>query len=182
MRSSIIVVAVMVATAFALPAAAVAQAPTTTLDQLSFIIHNGDRVTVQDHTGQTVQGAITEVTAKELAINADGVVRRWATSEVREVRQRARDGIWNGALIGAAISGGLAALNYLDNECIGDPACARMVLFSATVGAGIGAAIDAMIRANRLVYRSPSSGVSWSLGPVVSSTKRQAGFRILLSN
>jgi hypothetical protein len=180
MRTSILVGAV--ATALALPSAAYAQAPTTTLEQLSLIARNGDRITVQDHTGGMTQGTITEINAKGLAINVDGVVRRWSASDVREVRRRASDRVWNGALIGAAISGSLAALNYLDNECHGDPACARVVLFGAAFGAGIGAGIDAMIRANRVVYQSPGRGASWSLGPVFSLSKRQASVRIVVSN
>ena len=56
-----------------------------------------------------------------------------------------RDSLVNGALIGAAIGGGLTSLYFLDNECHDDPACCQAVAAYAGIGALVGMGIDALI-------------------------------------
>lgn len=172
----------VVTTALAFPASALAQLPASTLDQLSLIVRKGDLVTVRDQTGTSTRGTITEVSADQLVVDTAGVVRRWSAGELRDVRRRTGDSVLNGAIFGAAIGGGLVSLAYLDNECRGDPACALAVLVYAAIGAGAGAGIDALIRANRLIYRSSGSRVSWSVAPAFSVHKRRAGVQITLGH
>jgi len=180
MRNSIPVFAVMTALTF--PATAAAQLPTSTLDQLSLIVRKGDLVTVQDQTGTVTRGTVSEIGTDQLVIDNAGVVRRWSAFELRDVRRREGDSLLNGAIFGAAICGGLVSLMYLDNECRGDPACAKAVLVYGTIGAGVGAGIDALIQANRLIYRNSASRVSWSVAPAFSIQQRRVGVRLSLGS
>lgn len=96
------------------------------------------------------------ITDDELALEADGSVRSWTPSQVRQIRRRMGDSVLNGALIGGAIGGGIGSLSYLDNECREEPGCIAGVLAGAAMCAGIGAVIDAFIRGDRVIYEAPA--------------------------
>jgi hypothetical protein len=176
MRNSIRIV--IVAMALACPTSALAQRPTSTLDQLGLIVSKGELVTVWDQTGRQVRGRVIEVRTDQLVIDAGDIARAWSADELREVRRHTADSVLNGAIIGAAIGGGLTSLVYLDNECRGDPVCAKAVVVYAVIGAVAGAGIDALIRANRVIYRRSGGHVSWSVAPAFSVDKRRAGVQL----
>ena len=129
----------------------------------------GTRIRGRSHGGADEIQLVIDTGDNERALPAD---------ELREVRRRAKDSIVNGAIIGAAIGGGLTSLLYLDNECRGDPACAKAVVVYAVIGAAAGAGIDALIRANRVVYHRSGGRVSWSVTPAVSVDQRRAGVHL----
>ena len=160
------------------PTSALAQRPINTLDQLGLIVSKGDLVTVWDQTGTQIRGTIIEVRTDQLVIDTGDIPRAWSADELREVRRRTNDSVLNGAIIGAAIGGGLTSLMYLDNECHGDPVCAKAVVVYAVIGAAAGAGIDALIRANRLIYRRSGASVSWSIAPAFSVDTRRAGVQL----
>jgi len=176
MRNSIPIV--VLAVALAGPASALAQLPTSTLDQLSLIVREGDLVSVRDRTGTSIRGRIMDVRTDRLIIDAGGIPRSWSADELREIRRRTHDSVLNGAIIGAVIGGGLTSSIYLDNECRGDPVCAKAVIVYAVIGAAAGAGIDALIRANPLIYRRSVSRVSWSVAPTFSVDHRGAGIQL----
>jgi hypothetical protein len=178
MRNSIPIV--VLAMALACPASALAQLPTSTLDQLSLIVREGDLVSVRDQTGTSTRGRIIEVRTDRLIVDTGGIARSWSANELLEIRRRTRDSVLNGAIIGAAIGGGLTSSIYLDNECRGDPVCAKAVIVYAVIGAAAGAGIDALIRANPLIYRRSGSRVSWSVAPTFSVDQRGAGIQLSL--
>jgi hypothetical protein len=169
---------VVVAVALACPTSALAQRLTSTLDQLSLIVSKGDLVTVQDQTGTRTRGTLIEVRTDRLVIDTGDITRAWSADELREVRRRTKDPVWNGAIIGAAISGGLTSLAYLDNECRGDPVCAKAVVVYAVIGAAAGAGIDALIRADRVIYRRSDGRVSWMVAPAFFVHKRRGGVQL----
>ena len=176
MRSSIPIVVVTLA--LACPTPALAQGPARTLDQLGLIASKGDRVTVSSQTGTRVRGRILEVGPDQLVIDTGHTVRAWSADELHEVRRSSGDSILNGAIVGAAVGGGLTSLLYLDNECRGDPACAKAVIVYAAIGAAAGAGIDALIRASPLIYRGSGGRVSWSVTPAFSVDVRRAGVQL----
>jgi hypothetical protein len=169
---------VVVAVALACPASAFAQRLTSTLDQLSLVVSKGDLVTVQDQSGTQTRGKIVEVRTDRVVIDIEDNVRTWSADELREVRKRTKDSVLNGAIIGAAIGGGLTSLAYLDNECRGDPICAKAVVVYAAIGAAAGAGIDALIRANRVIYRRSDGRMSWIVAPAFSVEQRRAGVQL----
>jgi hypothetical protein len=168
----------LVAMALACPTSAVAQGPTSTLDQLGLIVKKGDLVIVRDQTGTRTRGRILAVRTDQVVIDTGDITRAWSASELREVRRRTPDSVLNGALIGAAIGGGLTSLIYLDNECRGDPACAKAVVVYAVIGAAAGAGVDALVRADRVIYRSSGGRVSWSIAPALSVDERRVGVQL----
>jgi hypothetical protein len=144
------------------PAIALAQPPATSFADLARIVERGDTVTVVDDAQARTRGVVFAIAA-EVVLRADGVNRRWSAAGISEVRRRQPDSLWNGALIGAAIGGGLSSLNYLDNECRGDPACAQAVAIYGAIGAGVGALVDSLIRGDRSIYIRPSTS-GWQAG------------------
>jgi hypothetical protein len=74
----------------------------------------------------------------ELVLAVGGDLRRWRQADIRAIRVRGKDSIVNGILIGAAVGAALGSLNYLDNDCRGDAACAAGLALGAAVCAGAG--------------------------------------------
>jgi hypothetical protein len=176
MRSSIPIVAIAVA--LACPPPALGQEPAGTLEQLGLSVGSGDLVTVSTRTGTRVRGRILDVQTDQLVIDAGDGPRAWSADEIREVRRRTGDSVLNGAIIGAAVGGGLTSLLYLDNECRGDPDCAKAVIVYAALGAAAGAGIDALIRADRVIYRGSPGRVSWVVAPAFSVAARRVGVQL----
>ena len=86
----------------------------------------------------------------------------------------------DGALIGAAISGGLSSLIFLDNECHTDPACYQAVAIYAGLGAVVGLGIDALIRGHVVVYTArPRVQNRLVVAPIVARGGK--GVRLTLS-
>jgi hypothetical protein len=178
MRNSIPIV--VVALGLGCPTPAFAQGPTRTLDQLGLIVSRGDLVTVSSQRGTRVRGRILEVRTDQLVIDTGHTLRVWSADELHEVRRRSGDSLLSGAIIGAAVGGGLTSLLYLDNECRSDPACAKAVIVYAALGAAAGAGIDALIRANPVIYRGSGGRVSWSVTPAFSVDVRRAGVQLTI--
>jgi hypothetical protein len=176
MRSSLPIV--VAALALACPTPALAQEPTHSLDQLRLIVNRGDLVTVLSQGDARVRGRILAVQTDRLVVDTGHTLRAWSADELHEVRRRRRDSVLNGAIIGAAVGGGLTSLLYLDNECRGDPACAKAVVVYAATGAAAGAGIDALIRSNPVIYRRSAGGVSWRVSPALSVDARRAGVQL----
>lgn len=144
--------AALVASLFALPAVAWGQQPAQSLEQLKLLVTPGDDLTVMDPSGAMTRGKLSAITSEELVLDVGGRVRRWPAADIRTVGLRVKDSILNGILIGAAIGAALGSLNYLDNECRGDAACAAGLVLGAAVCAGAGGLIDSLIRPSRLIY------------------------------
>lgn len=160
-----------------LPAIALAQ-PAQSFEQAKLLLAAGDDLTVVHGSGTITRGKLSTIGSGELVVDARGGVQRWREADVREIRLRTNDSLLNGAMIGAGVGAGLGSLLYLDNECRGDPACARAVVQGAAVSAGIGALIDALIRRNRIVYQRAPTGTTWFVHPIFPGVTRRAGMRI----
>ena len=128
--------------ALAWASTASAQQPISSLEALGVLQHANSKVTVTDTSGQDFSGTITEASANALSIRIGDAVRQFPAANVRTVRVRREDSLANGALIGAAVTGGLASLAFLDNDCRDEPVCYGFVATYAGFGALIGVAID----------------------------------------
>ena len=95
------------------------------------------------------------------------------------MRLRKGDSLINGALIGAAMGGGLTSLLFLDNECRDDAACYGAVAAYGGAGALAGLAVDAMIHRTVVVYAAPpGTRQSFTATPIVA--RRRAGVRLTI--
>ena len=170
-----IVVVVVIIAIFA-PAGANAQDTVVSFDQLSTRLTPGDRVWVTDAHGREVTGRIQSLSPDALTLDANGP-RTFAPGDVSVIRDRQRDSLKNGTLIGLGIGGGLAAA-----WCIGAVAaeenpsveCAEGFVVFGGLGTLLGLGIDAVIPGRmRVVYRAPGSGgaasARLSIAPVVTA-------------
>jgi hypothetical protein len=161
--------------AFALAAA---QEPVRDFSQLNTRLRPGDTVWVTDVQGREVKGRIGTLSPDTLTLSSDEA-RSYAAADVRQMRQRRPDPLWNGALIGFAVGGGLGLGlgNFSGSWSWGDAAVGALMI--GAIGMGIGVGVDALIPGKRLVvYRAPGSSGSLparlSIAPVVTPRARGA--------
>lgn len=135
-----------------------AQPAASSLEDLKILENTNSRVTVTDTSGREFRGTVVDASDSLLSLRIGSAIRRFAAAEVRSVRVRKEDSLVNGALIGAAVGGGLTSLMFLDNECRDDPACYAAVAVYAGAGALAGLGIDALIHRSVVLYTAPAPG------------------------
>jgi hypothetical protein len=138
-----------------------AQELASSFGQLRVLVKPGDQVSVTDRAGQEVRGRIADLSSSSLELLVDGTQRRFAEGEIDSIRQRRSDPLANGAKWGFAVGAGLGALagltlaNEFDGSATG--VIPMLALAYGGMGAGIGAGIDAMVSAPRVIYARGSS-------------------------
>jgi hypothetical protein len=116
----------------------------------------GDQeITVVTTDGTTGKGVLTAIDASGVTLTLSTGTVRYDVSQIVEVRRRG-DSVWNGALIGSAAGGAFGLLGYA-HPCSGR-SCYREEFLGAfaTLGLGVGLAIDALRVGSTSVYRQPS--------------------------
>jgi hypothetical protein len=183
MRSCWIVAALVAALSLAAPAPCVAQEPVRDFSQLDTRLKPGETVWVTDAQGREVKGRIQTLSPDTLILSG-GDARTYAGVDVLELRRRRPDPLWNGALIGFAVGGGLGIGlgDFSGTWRWGDAAVGALMI--GAIGTGIGVGLDALIPGKKLVvYRSPGSGgassARLSISPLV--TRRAKGAAVSLS-
>jgi hypothetical protein len=164
-------------------ALAAAQEPVRDFSQLNTRLKPGDTVWVTDAQGREVKGEIVDLAPDSLTLKA-GPARRFGPADATLIRQRRHDPLWNGALIGFAVGGGLGLGlgNFSGSWSWGDAAVGALMI--GAIGAGIGVGIDALIPGRKVVaYRAPGPGgassARLSVAPVI--TPRAKGAAVLLA-
>ena len=149
-------------------------------DELPLVLRRGDRVTVTDNNGRSLKGRIIELSRSTLSLDARGARHDLHADDVSLIRQRRRDTLRNGALIGLGVGAFPAAIlaswaySYANNEGgspVGGAAfCAGL---SLSVAAGIGAGVDALIRRSHVIY-GPTGAAQRRLtvSPLLSGHRR----------
>jgi len=163
------------------PAAAGAQPDSVSLAELKPLAEASSTVTVIDSQGQRVRGTIVDAVRSQLSVRVGHEIRRFQAAEVRSVRLRKRDSPANGALIGASIAGGLAALMFLDNECHDDPVCYEAVAVYTGLGALAGLGIDALVRDEVVVYPAGAPRTSQAIRVVPLAGRGRKGVRLTIA-
>jgi hypothetical protein len=120
-------------------------------DELWMKIKSGDAVYVLDSSARETAGTFAKVSQSSLELLVDGQIREIPLSDVREIARRG-DPLWNGALIGAAVGGGLTAL-ACGNECTTGERVG-VIVTSALIWGAVGMGIDALIHGRTVVYRA----------------------------
>ena len=162
-------------------AAADAQPDSASLEQLKPLADASSTVTVIDSQGQRVRGTLADASRSQLSLRVGREIRRFQATEVRSVRLRKGDSLANGALIGAAIGGGPAALMFLDNECHDDPACYQAVAVYAGLGALAGLGIDALVRDETVVYSAGAPRASQAIRVAPLTGRGRKGVRLTIA-
>lgn len=133
--------------------------------------HPGEEVIVtQSTSGQEIRGHIVELSSTTLSMLVAG--RRVEVPIEAVLRIDARnDSVKNGAAIGAATMGGLAALGCF--SALGSSGlCVSSVLLYTGLGALAGAGIDALHKGRTTIYSKPSP-VSLALAPARKGARAQ---------
>jgi hypothetical protein len=153
------------------PIEARAQLIATSFDDLRATLKQGDRIQVITAGGDRLKGDVLEVSASglELRINTPrpegstqaAAQRRLVENDVRQIAIEHRDGLWNGTLIGLAVTAfpGIVTiawgLSAADEGYTTGAEIAGAGLVILGIGAGIGAAVDASMHRRTTVYFRP---------------------------
>ena len=170
------------------PAAARAQQPVASFDQLDTRLKVGDTIWVTDAQHREVKGTLRELSARSLRLDVRGVTETVTAAGVSTIRTRAKDSLRNGALWGALIgfaSG--AALRAVLPHCAGQDDCVHgaaatvlLGVMGGAAGAGIGVAVDAATPGPMLtIYQAPS-GTSGRLAIAPFASPRGRGVRVAI--
>lgn len=137
--------------------AAVAQPAAGNLAELRPRIQAGDKVFVTDDSGAKIKGSVLGVSAVSLTLlRADGARLELGEDRLRRIEKRGFDPVWQGAVIGAAI-GMSPILFYCRGATESGEKCSDQgssIAAFAALGAGIGAAVDALIPGKKRIYQS----------------------------
>ena len=157
----------IVAALLAAPVLAAAQEPVKSFDQLNTRLKVGDTVWVTDVQGRETRGEIQGLSTNGLTLEVPAKWRSeaarstaFAAGDVSLIRDRARDPLWNGALIGLGVGAApwciAAAASHEPGMSVGVECLEGTVVFGS-IGALIGLAIDAGHGKTLTVYRAPST-------------------------
>lgn len=139
-------------------------------------------------TGREVEGEIDHVTATDIVIDTEDGLRTLPLSMIRRVEKP--DAVWNGAIYGAATTLGIVVVGtaiWHNNPCVPasagatcptEPSPSAGQVISTTLklmslGAGIGALIDAIIPGRDVVWEQPGKA-SLTIAPI--ATLHSVGF------
>ena len=105
-------IGLVVACVFLAATSAQAQELAGTFEQLRVLVKAGDTLTVTDTAGQPVRGKLVNLSSSSLSLNVSGTTREFQKVDVNAIAKRGSDSLKNGALIGMAVGGGLAAVGH----------------------------------------------------------------------
>ena len=146
------------------PASHVVAQTAESFEQLRLLVKAGDVVSVTDTAGTTNTGEVVELSSSSLRLRVGTLTRELLQTDVRQIDQRRRDSLGNGALIGLLVGGGVAVTGVLAscgddrsfvNLCEGRTGLAIIGLWGG-IGTGIGVGVDALIVRSHTIYRATS--------------------------
>lgn len=133
-----------------------AQEVADSFEQLGSRVRVGDRVVVTDTAGREIDGTIAALSASALGLAVNGTRLDFDEADVDRVSRR--DSRWNGTVWGLGAGGVLGALldrslvEEYGREDISSGASVSFIATAGGIGAGIGFAVDAMIKGRRVIY------------------------------
>lgn len=157
-----------------------AQDVARSFEQLRALVRVGDTVTVTDVTGRERQGTIAELSSSSLGLMARGTCTDFSEMDLDTVSRR--DSRWNGTLWGLVAGASLGTLlekSLADEYGRDDIDVGSVVAPFAGIGAGVGFAVDAMIKGRRVLYARPGS-VTGSATVSAAWNARQKGMVVSL--
>jgi hypothetical protein len=146
---------------------------------LEAILIPGMTVWITDSGGREEKTRLVGVSGDIVTATAGDDTRRFRTADVMRVRVRHADPVINGALIGAgaAVASGLFLCHLTEpwENCRDD--VGPMIRIGA-IGAGVGIAIDALIRGRRTIYETAQEATRLHVAPIVA--RHAGGLRVSL--
>ncbi len=148
--------ALLLVLAVSVPITGEAQDVASSLDDLRELVRVGDEVIVTDLQGRQTEGRVVGISSSSLGLMVGGVRTDFAEDALDTVS--GRDSRWNGTLWGLGVGGVLGAwlnrglVKEYGREDIGVGESVAFIVGAAGVGAGIGFAVDALIKGRRLIY------------------------------
>jgi len=137
-------------------------------------------VWIADTTGREEKTRIVGVSGDVVTTTAGGDLRHLRTADLMRVSVRHSDPVINGALIGAgaAVASGLFLCRLTETweNCRDD---VGPMLRIGAIGAGVGIAIDALIRGRRTIYEAAPGATQLHAAPIV--TRRARGLQLSVS-
>jgi hypothetical protein len=170
------------------PIQARAQLIATSFDDLQTTLKQGDSIQVTTARGDRLKGDVLEVSASGLELRIKtprpeastpaAAQRRLVEDDVRQILLEHRDDLWNGTLIGLAVTAfpGIVTiawgLNAADEGYTTGAEIAGAGIVILGIGAGIGATVDASIHRRTTVFlRLPAPRTSRvSVAPLLART------------
>lgn len=150
-----------------------AEASATSFRELPLRLSLGDRITVTDNTGRSLQGSLVDLSPSALSVLADGVQYELQETDVTSIRQRRPDSVKNGAWAGFFVGVAVAAASLKNTEAGHYPG---IVLAAAGLyggaGAGIGALVDLSRTGSQVVYETRGSSRRVSFAPLLSRDRQ----------
>ena len=157
-----------------------AQTPLPGTNNLETALIQGRTVWITDAGGREEETRIVGVSGGVVTASTGADIRRFRTTDIVRVRARYSDSVLNGALIGAgaAVASGLFLCTRTEpwENCRDD--IGPMVKIGA-LGAGIGIAIDALIRGRRTIYEAAPGRTRLHASPILGRHTR--GLQIAVS-
>jgi hypothetical protein len=157
-----------------------AQTPEDATRTLAAALMPGRTVWITDSGGRELETRIVDVSGDIVTTTAGNDVSRLPLSEVVRVRVRDSDSVINGALIGAgaAVASGLLLCRLTEPWENCRDGVGPMLRIGA-LGAGVGIAIDALIRGRKTIYETGTVSTRLHAAPIVARGAR--GVRISLA-
>lgn len=135
-------------------------------------LHLGDRIRVEDVSGVTTTGRLTEVTVGRITIDTDAgprIFQRDAVADVAVRRSYARLGALIGAGVGAALCIPCTTGSHPDADA---------PVLTGLLGAGAGAIVGALVPRMTVVYHAPGTPASQALAPEFSTGRAEIRIRL----
>jgi hypothetical protein len=159
---------------YVVPRSARAQEAADDFDQLRLVIAPGSTIQVVEANGATVKATFLRARGDSLDLLVHGARQIVARDDVVRIEQRRDDTLANGArngfFVGASV--GLFGGAAIAAEGGGPVFIPVLTAVYGGIGAGIGVAIDAMIRTERTVYDAHSRRTSLAVAPVVGRERK----------
>lgn len=151
-------------------------------DDLARLIEAGDDVRVTVSGGRVVKAQVVGVSPLELSVLARGARLDLGEADVWAVHRRVDDPTRNGALIGLAAGVGCGLWSLVpftsgDMDLTGRHLVGVVALnasLSGLLGWSIGGGVDALIKADEVVYRRGGRRTHLTVAPLLSSGRRGA--------
>jgi hypothetical protein len=160
--------------AVGIPITTEAQEVASSLDELRQLVRVGDTVSVTDLQGRQTQGRIAEISSSSLGLMVGETRTDFSEDDLDTVSRR--DSRWNGTLWGLAVGAAIGVSfekGLADEYGREDIGYGSVVVPFAGLGAGVGFAVDAMIKGRRIIYTSRASATkNATVAPVWNSRRK----------
>ena len=146
-------------------------------EQLQVLIGRGDTISLREASGEEFAARVVDLTPTELIVIADGHRRAFHADDVIRISQRRRDSLANGTWLGFGIGAGVGAVAVAVDEGGAGWAVVGAAFYGA-FGAGIGVAVDALVRRRQVIYDHQPIRPAVAIVPILGA--KSAGAMVAL--